>query len=113
MPEKTVVKGLPLGPCTMQQLYQLSTGDRASHQRRIDGQVRKLAPRRLRVLRARCTGQSLAEIGAAEGISHGSVASLIRKSMEAARKAIAGEPRFNRTGHPGGRAQKPRQSPAA
>jgi hypothetical protein len=33
--------------------------------------------------------------------------------MEAVRKAIAAEPRYNRTGHPGGRAQKPRSQPAA
>jgi len=102
--------GQALGPMTMKQLYMLSTGDCATHQRRIDGQVRKLDPRRLRVLRARCEGQTLAQIGAAEGCSFGSVASLIKKSMEAVRKAIANEPRFNRIGHPGGRAQ---QKPAA
>ena len=90
----------------MKQLYQLTTGDLASHQRRIDAHIRKLDPRRLRVLRARCEGQSLKQIGAAEACSFGSVASLIKKSMEAVRKAIANEPRFNRIGHPGGRAQQ-------
>jgi DNA-binding NarL/FixJ family response regulator len=90
----------------MKQLYAATTGDTTAHQRRIDGQVRKLDPRRLRVLRARCAGQSLAEIGSDLGISHGSVASLIEKSMEAVRKAIANEPRYNTVGHPGGRAQQ-------
>jgi len=105
MTEKTAPAGRAPGPMTMKQLYELTTGETA-HQRRIDGQVRKLDPRRLRVLRARCEGQSLAQIGAAEGCSFGSVASLIKKSMEAVRKAIASEPRYNRVGHPGGRAQQ-------
>jgi DNA-directed RNA polymerase specialized sigma24 family protein len=98
---------------TMKQLYAFTTGDTTAHQRRIDGQVRKLDPRRLRVLRARCAGQSLAQIGAREGCTFGSIASLINKSMEAVRKAIASEPRYNRVGHPGGRAQGPHGTPAA
>lgn len=85
----------------MKALYQAATGDTTAHQRRIDGQVRKLDPRRQRILRRRCEGASLSTIGAEEGVTHGSIASLIKKSMEAVRKATAGEPRFNRIGHPG------------
>jgi DNA-directed RNA polymerase specialized sigma24 family protein len=86
----------------MKALYEQTTGQTA-HQRRIDGQVRKLDPRRQRILRRRLDGAKLAAIGAELGISHGSVASAIKKSMEAIRKAIAGEPRFNHGGHPGPR----------
>jgi DNA-directed RNA polymerase specialized sigma24 family protein len=88
---------------TMKALYQQHTGDTAAHQRRIDGQVRHLDPHRQAILRRRIEGASLATIGAELGITHGSVASSIKKSMEAVRKAIAAEPRFNRIGHPGAR----------
>ncbi|MGA2270212.1 MAG: hypothetical protein ABSH44_17205 [Bryobacteraceae bacterium] len=86
----------------MKELYQQQTGDKTAHQRRIDGQLRRLDPRRQRILRRRIAGASLGEIGADEGCTYGSIASVIKKSMEAVRKAIAGEPRFNRVGHPGG-----------
>jgi DNA-directed RNA polymerase specialized sigma24 family protein len=85
---------------TMKALYQHVTGDDAAHQRRIDAHVRRLNPRRQRILRRRLNA-TLQEIANQEGCSHGSIASVIRKSMEAIRKAIAGEPRFNRIGHPG------------
>ena len=85
----------------MKALYQQHTGDTAAHQRRIDAQVRKLDARRQRILRRRLGGASLSVIGTEEGCTHGSVASAIKKSMEAVRKAIAGEPRFNRIGHKG------------
>jgi DNA-directed RNA polymerase specialized sigma24 family protein len=89
----------------MKDLYQATTGDTTAHQRRIDGQVRHLSQRRQVILRRRIDGQSLAEIGKYLEISHGSVASSIKKSMEAIRKAIAGEPRFNHIGHPGARSR--------
>jgi DNA-binding CsgD family transcriptional regulator len=101
MTQKTRPANQPLGPITLKQLYMLHTGDCASHQRRIAAHVRRLDPRRQRILLRRCEGASLYEIGDEEGITYGSVASAIRKSMEAVRKAIAGEPRFNRIGHPG------------
>jgi DNA-binding NarL/FixJ family response regulator len=93
---------------TMKDLYQAATGDTAAHQRRIDGHVRHLDARRQKILHRRTEGASLAEIGAELGISHGSVASSIKKSLEAVRKAIAGEPRFNRIGHPGARSRQRR-----
>jgi DNA-directed RNA polymerase specialized sigma24 family protein len=101
MPTKRRQTDRSLGPVTMKALYQLATGDLISHQRRIDGQVRKLDARRRRILRRRLEGATLAQIAAEEGCTHGSAASVIRKAMEAVRKAIAGEPRFNRIGHPG------------
>lgn len=85
---------------TMKALYQHVTGDEAAHQRRIDAHVRRLNPRRQRILRRRLEA-TLQDIADEEGCTHGSIASVIRKSMEAVRKAIAGEPRYNRTGHPG------------
>jgi DNA-directed RNA polymerase specialized sigma24 family protein len=83
---------------TMKHLYQLTTGDLATHQRTIAAQVARLDTRRQRILMRAVAGASLRQIAAEEGVSHGSVQSLIRKSLEATRKAIAGEPRYNRRG---------------
>ena len=83
---------------TVKQLYQLCTGDCASHQRRIDAHFRRLDARRQRIIKARIAGTPLRQLAQAEGLSHGTVAKMIRRSMERIRKAIAGEPRFNRIG---------------
>ena len=83
---------------TIKTLYQHITGDHASHQRRIDAHLRKLDPRRQRMLRARAAGQTIREIADQEHISVGSAQSAIVGACERIRKAIAGEPRYNRTG---------------
>ena len=83
---------------TMKQLYQLHTGDLASHQRAIDARVKRLPEDRQRILQAAIAGESLRDIAAREGVSHGTIQSSIRRSLEAVRKDIAREPRYNRVG---------------
>ena len=89
---------MPTADMTVKQLYQLCTGDCASHQRRIDAHFRRLDERRQRIVRARVAGRSLRQLAEEEGLSHGTLQKMIRRSMEAIRKAIAGEPRYNRAG---------------
>ena len=62
------------------------------------------------MIRRRAQGATLYQIAEEEGISHGSVQSVILKAFHAIRKAIAGEPRYT-YGHPG-RRKKPEESPA-
>jgi DNA-directed RNA polymerase specialized sigma24 family protein len=83
---------------TLKALYQLTTGDLASHPRRIAAHFARLDARRQRLVRRRLDGASLHVIAAEEGITHGSVQSAIKGALEAIRKEIAGEPRYNRTG---------------
>lgn len=90
----------------MKLLYQLVTGDRTAHQRSIDAHVRKMDARRRRILRRRTQGANLKQIAREEGCTHGSIQSVINRSMRAVRKAIAGEPRYAH-GHPGRYGSKP------
>jgi DNA-directed RNA polymerase specialized sigma24 family protein len=104
----------PDPPTTIKALYARITGDTASHQRRIDGHLKRMDPRRQRIMRRRAAGASLYEIAAEEGVSHGSVQSIVLRTCEAIRKAIAGEPRYT-FGHPGNRGarQEDGRQPAA
>ena len=90
---------------TVMGLYQLATGDTASHQRRIDARFRKLDERTQRVIRARIAGGHLRDIAAAEGVSFGTISKVISRGLERIRKSIAGEPRYNRSGRGAGAAQ--------
>ena len=90
---------------TLKHLYQAKTGDTTTHQRTISAVFHRVIDRRRkRFVLAHLDGASLRQLAVAAGISHGSVQSAIDSAMEATRKAIAGEPRYNRTGHPGGQA---------
>jgi DNA-binding NarL/FixJ family response regulator len=90
----------PAPPSTVKAIYTAVTGDNTSHQRRIDGHLKRMDKRRQRILRRRAQGATLYEIAAEEGVSHGSIQSVILKTCEAIRKAIAEEPRYKH-GHPG------------
>lgn len=84
---------------TLKALYQLSTGDAASHQRRIDGHFRHLDARRQAMIRARLAGLSLRAIGREHGgLTAATVKDAINRGLEKIRKAIAEEPRYNRIG---------------
>ena len=80
---------------TLKQLYQDTTGDTAAHQRAIHGRLLHQPPRRQRIVQARIAGETLRQIANRENISHGAAADSIKKTMEAIRKDIAGEPRYN------------------
>jgi DNA-directed RNA polymerase specialized sigma24 family protein len=90
-------KGRPATPPpTLKALYQGLTGDTTAHQRAIHGRLLRLSPRRRLMVQARVEGLTLRQIaGKVGGISHGTVASAIAKAMEAIRKDIAGEARYN------------------
>jgi hypothetical protein len=77
-------------PPTLQALYRQVTGDTNAHQRQIHARFLKQGARRRRIVNARLKHQTLRAIASQEGISHGSVASLLRKAMESIRKSIAG-----------------------
>jgi DNA-directed RNA polymerase specialized sigma24 family protein len=83
---------------TVKALYQHYTGDTATHQRAIDGRFRKLSDQRRRIIAAAATGQALRAIATTEGVSHGAVATILKRSMEAIRKDIHHEKRYNQVG---------------
>lgn len=85
---------------TLKRLYQLTTGDLGTHQRTIDAQFRQLEPHRQKIVRARLQGLSLANIANQVGhdCSPGTIHDHIHRAMEAIRKAVHGEPRYNRIG---------------
>jgi DNA-directed RNA polymerase specialized sigma24 family protein len=85
-------------PTTVKAFYAAITGDASTHQRTIDAQFKRLPERRQRVIRARLAGETLKQIAARERVTHGTIASDIKRGIERMRKAIAGEPRFNRVG---------------
>jgi len=91
---------------TLKALYRQATGDATTHQRTIDAHFRKIDPRRQRIVKARLAGESLYTIAAREHVTHGTVASALKRTIERIRKAIAHEPRFNVIGHPGGGRKK-------
>jgi len=91
---------------TLKAMYRQATGDTTTHQRTIDAHFRKIDPRRQRIVKARLAGESLYAIAAKEHVPHGTVASAVKRTIEAIRKAIAHEPRFNLIGHPGGGKKK-------
>lgn len=76
-------------------LYRAVTGDTASHQRAVHARVLKLDARRRRLIEHRIAGKTLRQISDLEGVSHGSVQSAINGALEAVRKDIANEPRYN------------------
>ena len=83
---------------TMKQLYQLHTSDLTSHQRAIDARVRRLSPLRQEILHRVASGEPLRSIAHDKGVSHGSIHSVVKQSLEAVRKELAREPRYNKTG---------------
>lgn len=95
-------KGRPsTPPPTLKALYQQATGDMAAHQRAIHGRLLHLSPRRRLMVQSRVAGLTLREIAEkVGGISHGTVAAAIAKAMEAIRKDIAGESRYNHSARP-------------
>ena len=92
---------------TLKDLYRATIGEAETpYQRRIDAQFRRLDARRRRVIQMRLKGKSYEEIGQALGIHRAAASSIVRWSLERIRKAIAGEPRYNKTGRP---ARKPKE----
>jgi DNA-directed RNA polymerase specialized sigma24 family protein len=85
----------PPEPTTLKALYQQYTGDTAAHQRAIHGRYLHLDSRRRRLIDLRLTGAPLRKIATKAGITHGAAASAINGALEAIRKDIAQEPRFN------------------
>lgn len=83
-------------PATLKELYQQTTGQTA-HQRAIHGRFLHQAARTRRIVAARLKGQTLRSIAEKEGVKHGTVQTAITRAMEAIRKSIAGESRYNRT----------------
>ncbi len=83
---------------TLKALYAERTGDTASHQRAIDARFRKLERRRQEIIRRILAGDSYRMIGEKYGISVGSVQSSINAALEAIRKELAEEPRYNQVG---------------
>jgi DNA-directed RNA polymerase specialized sigma24 family protein len=85
-------------PTTLKGYYAKVTGDATTHQRTVGAHFKNLQPRRKRIIEARIAGDSLSTIAKREGITHGTVASDIKRGWEAVRKAIAGEPKYNKIG---------------
>lgn len=83
---------------TVKAFYAQLTGDTATHQRRIDGALRRLDERRARMIRRRAEGASVRTIAAEEGISAGAADDAIKRGVERIRKELAGEPRYNQVG---------------
>lgn len=86
-----------LQPKTLKALYAAKTGDTTSHQRAIDARFRKLSARRQDTIRKVLEGWSYRMIAEHHGISVGSVQSELNGALEAIRKDLAQEPRYNRT----------------
>lgn len=82
----------------MKALYQQVTGDTTAHQRSIDAHLRKQPARRREIIRQRLAGASLSDI-AGGLVTKGQIQKDIQRTCEAIRKAIAGEPRYNKIGH--------------
>lgn len=99
---------MPTAQLTMKALYQHVTGDRTAHQRRIDAHLRRQTSFRQNLIARRLKGQSLQEIADSCSTSKGVVQKNIDRACEAIRKAIAGEPRYNRQGHKGPFSKKKR-----
>jgi transposase-like protein len=85
-------------PTTLKRLYQDATGDTRSHQRTIGAAWKRLPDRKRRMIQARIHGKSLSQIALHHQVTPATVSSMIRRALEQMRKAIAGEPRYNRTG---------------
>jgi DNA-directed RNA polymerase specialized sigma24 family protein len=83
---------------TVKALYQRYTGDTSAHQRTIDARYRKLPDRARRVIHGATLGLTLRALAQVEGCSHGTVNSLLKRSMEAIRKDVHHEPRYNKIG---------------
>jgi DNA-directed RNA polymerase specialized sigma24 family protein len=92
---------------TVKALYQRYTGDLAAHQRAIDGRFRKLTDQRRRIIAAAASGRTLREIATSEGIGHGAVDTILRRSMESIRKDLHHEPRYNKNGRRKQRQEEP------
>jgi len=82
---------------TVKDLYREITGQEA-HQRAIDGRLRKLPRRKQDMIRDRAAGLTWAAIGHRYGLTAGTADKLVRRALEAIRKSIAGEPRYNQVG---------------
>ena len=83
---------------TIKELYGKITGDTTAHQRAIDARLRKLTtPQQVRI-RAFATGCNYHDIAAVEKATPASVRDSVLRGLEAIRKDLAGEPRYNRIG---------------
>jgi DNA-directed RNA polymerase sigma subunit (sigma70/sigma32) len=83
---------------TLTDLYRHYTAGRPgsdAHQRTIGAQFARLAPRRQRIIAARMANHTLGKIAKKEGITKGSISSVLTAAMERIRKAITGEPRYS------------------
>ena len=86
---------------TLKHLYQLRTGDLTSHQRKIHARYLLLDSQRRAILDRRLAGDSVRAIARRYGVTGAAISASINAALEKIRKGIAGEPRYNRRGHPG------------
>jgi hypothetical protein len=85
-------------PATLKALYAQITGDHQTHQRTIAAHFRNLEARVQVSIRQRVAGQSYHAIAAGEHCTAASTREAILRGIEQLRKAIHGEPRYNRKG---------------
>jgi len=98
---------------TIKALYAQITGDTTSHQRAIDARLRKLGKRQMGRIRDFAGGANYHDIATIEGVSAASVRDSILRGLEAIRKDLAQEPRFNKRGRAHGYHRKGGREPSA
>jgi hypothetical protein len=85
-------------PITIADLYRQETGDADVHHRTIDAHFKKLPAKTQAMMRDRAAGKTFEEISAKHKITRGSIGGRVLRALQRMQLAIAGAPRYWKTG---------------